>query len=110
VMLDAELAEMRLLPETGTPVDQPLFGRCGLCGEPVIYGCTKPARRGDSSRGKGGLILEPVAVRGSRFVLCRDGRYERQTGGEWGQRVHACPRRLLLAIRREERARWKVAS
>lgn len=91
-MLDVERESLRLLPGTGTPVDQPLFGRCGLCREPVIYGVRNPTRSG--ARSLGGLILEPVAVRGGRWMLGRDGRYNRVSDEAWGQRGHRCRSRV----------------
>ena len=73
--------------------DQPLMGRCGLCGEWVIYGVQRNCHNPDA----GGLILEAWSRPGGRWLILDDGHYRDQGRGgpRWGQRVHQCPPSVL---------------
>jgi hypothetical protein len=70
------------------PVDQPLLGRCGLCGQWVVYGIEGSL---GSRRTRDGLILADVSRRGGAWLLLADGTYRRNGDRRrWATSGHRC--------------------
>lgn len=72
------------------PIDQPLLGRCGKCGEWVVYGIEHATHR-TTHKHAPGLLLASTSRRGGRYLLLASGKY--RTNGDaqrWAGDVHRC--------------------
>lgn len=101
----------RLLPGTGTPVDQPLLARCGICNEWCVYGVTLVSHSTGGPNQDGGIILQAWCDRGAAWVLAPDGTYLNRKNTNktvWGQRGHRCPQKALMALRADDRLHWRT--